>query len=173
MPVELPSLELTLPAGFTILTAEAAGVHARWLRERPHDYVPETRRMLELGSILPAAHVEAAQRVRALICAELVDVFRASELDALVSPTLPRVSIPIDEMVIPVDLPRYIPYTFPANLAGLPALTVPCGFTSTGLPVGLQLIGRAYTEAALFRLGHAYESATPWHGRRPALTVTG
>lgn len=171
VPVKLRSLSLTLPAGFTILLAEAAASHRRWLQERPDDYVPETRRLLELGSLLPAAHVEAAQRARALICAEVGEAFRAARLDALVTPTLPRTSIPLDEMVIPVDLPCFIPYTFPGNLTGQPALSVPCGFTPAGLPVGLQLIGRPLAEATLFRLGHAYERSTPWHRRRPQLPV--
>ena len=169
VPVELPSLGLTLPTGFTILMAEAAAQHFRWLRERPHDYVPATRRLLELGSILPAAHVEAAQRARTLICCELAGAFREARLDAFVTPTLPRTSIPIDEMVTSVDVPSYIPYTFPANLAGLPALTIPCGFTRAGLPVGLQLIGRRFADATLLCFGHAYERATPWHDRRPVL----
>jgi Asp-tRNA(Asn)/Glu-tRNA(Gln) amidotransferase A subunit family amidase len=171
--VELPALDLTLPAGFTILMAEAAAIHRRWLRERPHEYVPETRRLLELGSLLPAAHVEAAQRARSLICAELAQAFREGRLDALVTSTLPRTSIPIDEMVIAEDLPRYIQYTFPANLSGLPALTVPCGFTATGLPAGLQLIGRPFAEAALLGLGRTYEQATRWYERRPTLVGAG
>jgi aspartyl-tRNA(Asn)/glutamyl-tRNA(Gln) amidotransferase subunit A len=135
--------------------------------------VPETRRLLELGSLLPAAHVEAAQRARSLICAELAQAFREGRLDALVTSTLPRTSIPIDEMVIAEDLPRYIQYTFPANLSGLPALTVPCGFTATGLPAGLQLIGRPFAEAALLGLGRTYEQATRWYERRPTLVGAG
>ena len=117
--------------------------------------------------------MEAARRARGVMRSEVREAFRSASLDALATPTLPRLSIPIDEFVIPVDLPRYIPYTFPANLAGLPALTVPCGFTRAGLPIGLQLIGRPFAEATLFRLGHAYERATPWHERRPALVVAG
>jgi aspartyl-tRNA(Asn)/glutamyl-tRNA(Gln) amidotransferase subunit A len=60
-------------------------------------------------------------------------------------------------------------FTLPANLAGLPGLSVPCGFSAAGLPIGLQLIGRAFDEATLLRVGHAYEQATAWRGRRPAL----
>ena len=96
-----------------------------------------------------------------------------ARLDALVTPTLPRTSIPIDEMVIASDLPRYILYTLPANLCGHPALTVPCGFTAAGLPTGLQLIGRPFAEAVLLGLGRAYEQATRWHEQRPALAVAG
>jgi aspartyl-tRNA(Asn)/glutamyl-tRNA(Gln) amidotransferase subunit A len=171
VPVSIPSLELTLPAGLTILVAEAAAVHYRRLRETPDGYVPETRRMLELGSLLPAAYVDRAQRARALLCRDVADVFRVERTDALVAPTLPRTSMPVEEMVIETDLPRYIPYTLPANLTGLPSLSVPCGFTTAGLPVGVQLIGRSYAEATLLDLAGEYEQATPWHERRPELAV--
>jgi Asp-tRNA(Asn)/Glu-tRNA(Gln) amidotransferase A subunit family amidase len=171
VPVEIPSLGLTLPIGFTILPAEAAGYHRRWLAERPGDYVAETRRLLELGALLPALHVDAAQRARALVCTEIAAAFREARLDALVTPTLPRTSIPVDEMVIPVDLPRFIPYTLPANLTGLPALSLPCGLSRDGLPVGLQVIGRPFAEGTVLRIGRAYEGATPWHRRRPELAV--
>ncbi len=167
----IPSLELTLPAGLTILVAEAAAVHHRRLRETPDGYVPETRRMLELGALLPAAYVESAQRARTLLCREVGDVFRNDRIDALVTPTLPRTSLAVEDMVIETDLPRYIPYTLPANLTGLPALSVPCGFTSAGLPVGLQLVGRPYAEARLLGLAREYEQATPWHERRPELVA--
>lgn len=99
--------------------------------------------------------------------AEVAGTFRAARLDALVTPTLPRTSIPLDEMVIPLDLPRFIPYTLPFNLTGLPALSVPCGFSPAGLPLGLQLAGRPLAEGTLFRIGRAYEEATSWHRHRP------
>src|SRR5207244_2962210 len=139
--LDLPSFELTLPVGFTILLAEGGASHLGWLRERTHDYFPDTRRLLELGALLPAGLVEAARRARALMIREVRGAFRSALLDALVTPTLPRLSIPIDDFVIPVDLPRYIPFTLPFNLTGMPAITIPCGFSSTGLPVGLQLAG--------------------------------
>jgi len=169
--LELPSFELTLPVGFTILLAEGGASHLGWLREQPQDYGPDTRRLLELGALLPAGLVEAARRARSLMRSEVREAFRSAGLDALATPTLPRLSIPIDEMVIPVDLPRYIAYTMPFNLTGLPAITVPCGVSSAGLPVGLQLAGAPLAEATVLRIAHAYEQATSWHLRRP--TVAG
>lgn len=152
--VEISSLELSLPIGFTIFLGEAAAYHRRWLRERPQDYEPETRRALELGSLLPAVHVEQARRGRALIRAELAAAFRRERLDALVTPTLPRPSIGIDEMTA-ADLPRFLPYVFPPNLAGL------------------QLIGAPFAEGTVLRIGHAYQQATVWHRRRPQLAAPG
>jgi Asp-tRNA(Asn)/Glu-tRNA(Gln) amidotransferase A subunit family amidase len=169
VPVALPSLVLTLPAGFTILMAEVAAAHRRWIEEQPEQYVAETRRMLELGLLLPAAHVEAAQRARSLMRAETAAVFREARLDVLVTPTLPRTSMPLSAMVTPVDVPKLIPYTLPWNLTGQPALSVPCGFTPAGLPAGLQIVGRPFDEATVLQIGHAYERATGWHEARPEL----
>jgi Asp-tRNA(Asn)/Glu-tRNA(Gln) amidotransferase A subunit family amidase len=169
VPVELPSLRLTLPVGFTILLAEVAGPHRRWISERPSEYVTATRQLLELGLLVPASHVEAAERVRRTIVAEVEAAFRAERLDAFAAPTLPRTSMPLAEMVTARDVPKLIPYTFPWNLTGQPALSVPCGFTSAGLPAGLQLVGRPFDEPAILSLGHAYERETGWHERRPEL----
>jgi Asp-tRNA(Asn)/Glu-tRNA(Gln) amidotransferase A subunit family amidase len=169
VPVALPSLALALPAGFTILPAEVAAVHRRWIEERPGDYGAETRRLLELGLLLPASHLEAAQRARGLMRIEVAGAFRDARLDLLVTPTLPRTSMPLSEMVTSVDVPRLIPYTLPWNLTGQPALSVPCGFTPEGLPAGLQLVGRPFDESTVLRAGHAFERATGWHELRPEL----
>ena len=171
VPVELPSLRLTLPAGFTILTAEAGFGRGQIVAERPGDIVPETRRLIELGAIMPARWVDAAQKARALFRAEVRAAFVENRLDVLVTPTLPRLSMPIDRMVIPVDLPTYIPFTIPWNLTGQPALTVPCGLAPEGLPVGLQIVGRPFDEATVLRLGRAYQDATDWHTRHPPLAA--
>ena len=167
VPVKLPSLRLTLPAGLTILVAEAAAVHHRRLREKP----ARLRRRDPQAARARRAAPGCLRRVRAarasLLCREVEDAFRDERLDALVTPTLPRTSIPIEEMVIAADVPRYIAYTMPGNLTGRPALTVPCGFTVAGLPVGLQLVGRPFEEAALLTIGRGYEQATSWRDRRP------
>ena len=115
--------------------------------------------MLELGLLLPAAHVHVAEQARSLVRAEVAEVFRDARLDALVTPTLPRTSMPVATMVTSVDVPRLIPYTLPWNLTGQPALTVPCGFTPAGLPAGLQVVGRPFDEATVLRVGQALEDA--------------
>jgi aspartyl-tRNA(Asn)/glutamyl-tRNA(Gln) amidotransferase subunit A len=173
VPIELPAFRFTLPAGFVILMAEVAQPHRRWLVERPKDYVDGTRRLLELGSILPAAHVQAASRARMVMRAEVRAAFREARLDAMVTPTLPLTSMALGDMAIDRDLPRFIPFTLPWNLTGLPALSVPCGFTPAGLPAGLQVIGRPFDETTILRIGHAYEQATPWHRARPPINAGG
>lgn len=171
--VELPTFRLALPAGFTILMVEAAQPHRRWLAERPDEYTDGTRRLLELGLLLPAAHLQAAHRARAAMREDVRAAFRAARLDALLTPTLPITSMPLDAMVVERDLPRLIPYTLPWNLTGQPALSVPCGFTRAGLPAGLQVVGRPFDEAMIFRIGHAYQQATAWHRQQPSLVRAG
>lgn len=173
VPVELPSLPLALPAGFTILTAEAGYGRGAHVAAHPEGVVPETRHLIELGAIMPGRWVDAAQKARALFRAEVRAAWLEHRLDVLVTPTLPRVSMPVAEMVIPRDLPAYIPFTIPWNLTGQPALTVPCGFAVAAdggeRPVGLQIVGRPFDEATVLRLGRAYQDATGWHERRPPL----
>jgi Asp-tRNA(Asn)/Glu-tRNA(Gln) amidotransferase A subunit family amidase len=166
---ELPSLSLSLQAGFTILPSEVAAAHRKWLNERPDEYVDATRRLLQLGLLLPAAHIEAARRVRSRIHAEVAAAFADAQLDALVSPTLPRTTMPVDEMVPSFDVPKLIPYTLPWNLTGQPAVSLPCGFTTAGLPVGLQIVGRPFDEPTVLCIAHALERSTSWHEHRPRL----
>jgi len=101
------------------------------------------------------------------------------EVDVRVTPTTPIPSVPIGQEVVtyggteePVIM-AMIRCTAPFNLTRLPALSLPCGFTAGGLPIGLQLVGRPFDEATVLRAGHAYEQATEWHLKRPALTGTG
>ncbi len=164
--VELPSFEHALAALFTIFPAEVSPTHRRWLSERPGEYHERTRRLLLLGTLIPSEHVSQASRVRALLRDEAARVFANARLDALVTPTLPCVPPRFDEMV-PGDFGSLIPFTGPWNLTGQPALSVPCGLTPDGLPVGLQVVGRPFDEATVFRIGAAYEAEACVESRAP------
>ena len=168
--VELPSFEHALAALFTILPAEVAVPHRQWLLARPDLYHPRTRRMMELGLILPASHVQQAHNVRRAMVVDAERAFRDARLDVLVTPTLPVAPPRFDDM-IPGDFGSLIPFTGPFNLTGQPALSVPAGFTDLGLPAGLQIVGRPFAEATVLRVGHAYQQATAWHLQRPALVT--
>jgi aspartyl-tRNA(Asn)/glutamyl-tRNA(Gln) amidotransferase subunit A len=93
----------------------------------------------------------------------------------LLAPTAPSTAATIASMTAPIEsgegaARRFFTrrsYTTPASLAGVPALSVPCGFSTAGLPIGLQLIGRAFDEATVLRVAHAYEQSTDWRRRRP------
>lgn len=139
---------------------------------RGQGFGPEVRRRIMLGTYaLSAGYYDAyyrrAQQVRTLIKRDFDQVF--ANVDLLATPTSPTVAFPIGQKINdPLAMYLSDVCTLPINLAGVPALVVPCGF-SEGLPVGLQLIGRPFDEATLLRVGDAYQRITDWHTRRPAL----
>ncbi len=172
--VTMPELDLGFFVGITILLAESSMYHRRWLREKPAEYEAGTRILVELGELLPATHYLTAQRARALINNRMKELFRVHRLDAIIAPTIPVTTVPVAEMER-VDesgeSPRtkILHHSFPANVTGQPALSVPCGFDREGLPVGFQLLGRPFDESMLFRIAHAYEGVNEWYRRRPTM----
>ena len=150
----------------TILIAEGFAIHGEWLRTRPQDYGRVTRERLMMGAFVTGAEYIQAQRLRRIFTAE-VDAVLAG-CDAILcagNPTAaPRV-VDVDEG----PFRKSHPITGPFNATGHPGLALPCGFGASGLPLGLQLIGRNYGEAMLLRIAQAYEQATGWLARRPDL----
>ncbi|HZQ04185.1 MAG TPA: amidase [Gaiellaceae bacterium] len=170
--VQLPAFAAMPSALLTILLAEASAFHRRLFRERALDYDPATRLLLELGELVPATHYVTGLRARTLLRDRVKNLFRAHGLDALISPTIPLPTVPNEQRNQPRDggetaFTAYVHHTFPANLLGLPALSVPCGLTSDGLPIGFQLLGRPFAEATIFRLARAYERNHSWPALRP------
>lgn len=166
--VSLPELDWSPEVLMSILGPESSAVHRRFLRERGADYDPATRRALEMGEFIPATHYLLAQRARNLLRQRMANLFRAHNLDALISPTMPVTTVEQAKLYAPRDdYPFESPalsmvhQSFSANLTGQPALAAPCGLASNGLPVGYQLTGRPFGEATIFRLAHAYEQAQP------------
>jgi aspartyl-tRNA(Asn)/glutamyl-tRNA(Gln) amidotransferase subunit A len=159
-----------------VLSAEAAAIHRKWLRERPEDYQPQVKRRIELGLYLPATRYVEALAARGPIAAEFLDkVF--SRCDAMLTPTTPFPAPRLDETDIGAKegalelILRISQFTRPISYLGFPALSAPCGFSADGLPIGMQLVGRPFAEATLFQLAHAYEQATDWTKRKPAPTA--
>jgi aspartyl-tRNA(Asn)/glutamyl-tRNA(Gln) amidotransferase subunit A len=156
---EFPDVPEIMAAYTTLDSCEASAVHERFIAERAGDFQPDSRLLLEQGLFIPATYYIHALRFRAMIFPKIMSLFR--HFDVMVTPTEPMVAPQVGEQITVFD--RYVA---PFNLVGLPALSVPCGF-SRGLPIGVQMIGKAYDESTILKIGHAYEQATDWHMKFP------
>jgi aspartyl-tRNA(Asn)/glutamyl-tRNA(Gln) amidotransferase subunit A len=141
-------------------------------RTRAAGFGAEVKRRIMLGTYaLSAGYHDAyygqAQKVRTLVRREFEAAF--ARVDLLAAPTTPGVAFTHGDKADPLAMYMNDVYTIPASMTGLPAISVPCGFNGAGLPIGLQLIGRALDEPTLLRAAHAYEQATPWRQRCPDL----
>jgi aspartyl-tRNA(Asn)/glutamyl-tRNA(Gln) amidotransferase subunit A len=191
--VSLPSSPHAVAAYYLIATAEASSNLARYdgvkfgLRAggasdglldmyrhtRDAGFGAEVKRRILLGTYaLSAGYYEAyyrkAQQVRTLIRGDFASAF--TRCDVIASPTAPTTAFPIGERIAdPLAMYLSDVFTISANLAGLPGLSIPCGFDPHGLPIGLQLVAPPFAEEALLRAGDAFQRATTWHLRRPAL----
>ena len=189
--VSLPRNDYAVAAYYIIAAAEASSNLARYdgmrygprvraddltttyMKSRAQGFGQEVKRRIMLGTyVLSAGYYDAyylkAQKVRALLKQDMELALRGC--DAIVAPTCPTTAFKIDEMTHdPLQMYLSDILTISVNLAGLPALSLPCGFDHAGLPVGMQIIGRHFDETTLLRLGYAYEKATEWNMRRPAL----
>ena len=176
--VEMPGeLALVGPATIAMFLAEGGAVHRATLAAHPDAYREETVAFLSLSRHVTADMYLQAQRLRALLGAELARLFQS--VDVLVTPTLATTAPPADSREVEgigsyagegvsMDVRAALTlFTRPFNLTGFPAMSLPCGFHDE-LPIGLQLAGRPFDEATLLRAGAAYQSATDWHTRRPA-----
>jgi aspartyl-tRNA(Asn)/glutamyl-tRNA(Gln) amidotransferase subunit A len=190
--VDLPHARFAIPTYYLVATAEASSNLARYDgvryglrageatsvdqmydRTREAGFGAEVKRRIMLGTyVLSAGYYDAyylkAQQVRTLIRRDYEAAFET--VDAVAMPTTPTPAFGLGERTgDPIQMYLADVFTVSAPLAGLPAISVPCGYTDSGLPVGLQFTGRAWDEVTLLRLGDAYERATPWAGRHPTL----
>jgi aspartyl-tRNA(Asn)/glutamyl-tRNA(Gln) amidotransferase subunit A len=171
--VELPDQRQLSAASQLVLAVEAAAFHKRWMIERPQDYGPQVLMRLQNGLAVPAVSYLEAMRWRGpALAAHLAAV---KGVDAVIAPVAPLPAPTIAESDVgngpdaEAVIQRVTRFTRPVNYLGLPSLAVPAGFTRNGLPVGMQLIGRPFDEATLLRIGAAFQRATDFHDRVPAL----
>jgi aspartyl-tRNA(Asn)/glutamyl-tRNA(Gln) amidotransferase subunit A len=190
--IKLPHAELGLPVYYIIATAEASSNLARYdgvrythrsaqttdvldmyFKSRAEGFGPEVKRRIILGTyVLSSGYYDAyylrAQKVRTLIRRDFEDAFK--QVDAIITPTAPTAAFKRGEKTDD-PLAMYLSdiYTISVNLAGLPGLSLPCGFTKNHLPIGLQLIGRPFAEADLLAMGRLFETAHDYHSRRAPL----
>jgi aspartyl-tRNA(Asn)/glutamyl-tRNA(Gln) amidotransferase subunit A len=162
-----PMMDYNAP-GWLILTAEAYAVHEPWLKERFNDYGELLRDRLAFGALMRATDYVQALRRRRTLCLEMRDAMAG--LDVLITASAPGEAPKITEVPkwAMLEKPNF---TMPFNLTGLPALSLCTGYGEGGLPVSMQIVGKPFAEATVFRAGHAYETATPWRGKRPAMST--
>ena len=172
--VSLPLVEEAGAISKIISDIEGAAVHHDWLRTRAGEYDHNTKVRLTAAALTPANAYYKAQKLRALLRSQVLDELQ--RVDVLVLPTTPTQAPRILDgpgIKSPEEAREAVSgvrsFTGAFNLAGTPALALPCGFTSDGLPVSLQLAGRPFEEGTLLRVGHAYEQNTTWHLKRPPI----
>jgi len=197
IPVEisLPHTELAVSVYYILAPAEASSNLARYdgvryghrasgdldlktlySRSRSEGFGKEVQRRILVGTyVLSSGYYDAyylkAQKVRSLIVQDFQNAFK-DKCDVILAPTAPDVAFKLGERVSdPLKMYLNDIFTIPVNLAGLPGMSLPCGFTSNGLPIGLQLIGKPWDEATLFQVASAYESATEWHTKKPSMNA--
>jgi len=191
--ISLPHTEYAVAVYYILATAEASSNLARYdgmryghraaakdlietyMISRDEGFGAEVKRRIMLGTYaLSAGYYDAyylkAQRVRALIKHDFDVAFK--RCDVIVTPTAPTAAFKLGEKTQdPLEMYLSDIYTISINLAGLPALSLPCGFDSEGMPIGLQIIGKHFDEATILRVAHHYEQSTEWHKRKPKLKI--
>jgi aspartyl-tRNA(Asn)/glutamyl-tRNA(Gln) amidotransferase subunit A len=189
--VSLPNMGLSVPVYYVLAPAEAssnlarfdgvrygyrapeyADLEAMYKKTRAQGFGEEVKRRILIGTyVLSHGYYDAyyvrAQQVRRLIARDFAAAF--AKCDVIVGPTSPTTAFRIGERASdPVQMYLSDIYTIAVNLAGLPGLSIPCGFDGGGLPVGLQVIGNYFAEALMLNVAHQYQRATDWHERAPA-----
>ena len=162
--VTIPSLEYVRPANVVIMLTEAYAYHEPNLKSRPHEFGEMVRARFRIGGMLSASDYVQAQRTRKLVKREVAQTLE--QVDLLVSPTMTQPAAAF-EGYDSTSTVRGPSFTAPYNLTGLPAISVPCGFTEAGLPVGMQLAGKPFDEPGVIRAAYTYEQHARWFDRRP------
>lgn len=171
--VVLPDMARLTEVSRNVLLVEGHAGHARHLAEQPDELGADVKLIIERGAAITAREYVHAQLERNRFRIALEEVF--DQLDVLLTPATPLTAFPMGTKNVKLGQTEEdartaaTRFTRCFNATGHPALTVCCGFDSAGLPIGLQIVGRLWNEAAVLHAGYAYEQATDWHTRRPAL----
>ncbi|MFJ7906483.1 amidase [Kitasatospora sp. NPDC096204] len=172
--VEIPMARYLVPALWGLTAPEAAAYHARTLRTVPELYQADVRVLLEAGELIGAGDYLRAQRARTMIREAWARVL--AQVEVIAAPTVPTTAVRAGQESVSwpdgttESVPEaYVRLSAPANVTGVPALSVPAGHDGAGLPIGLQLLGRPFGERTLLRVGHAYERTRPARALAPVV----
>ena len=164
--VTIPSLEYVRAANSIIMLSEAYAFHEKNLKSRPEEYGEMVRARFRIGGLLSASDYVQAQRVRKVAIREFAQVLQG--VDVLVTPTMTQPAAAF-EGFDGTSTVRGPSFTAPFNLTGLPAISVPCGFTEAGLPVGMQIAGKPFDEPGIMRAAYTYQQQAGWFRQRPPI----
>jgi Asp-tRNA(Asn)/Glu-tRNA(Gln) amidotransferase A subunit family amidase len=171
--VSWPMYQLSRAISSTILMAEATAYHRELILKQGSQLNFQVRLRLEAGFFISGVDYIQAQRARRIFYRQSRDLLK--KVDLLVGPTVPITACKIGTTNLEIGntsmavIPALTQYTRPFDLNGFPAITLPCGFSREGLPIGLQLAGRPFDEETVLRAAHAFEQATEWHKQRPRI----
>jgi aspartyl-tRNA(Asn)/glutamyl-tRNA(Gln) amidotransferase subunit A len=172
--VSIPLMAESAAISTTLIYVDATAVHRQGLADHPEKYDHNNRVRLLTGALIPAQAHQKASRLRHIIRQHILDALERVDILILPTSSVQATPFPTEAGMAKNGKEEFLnmlggrrTYTTPSNLAGVPGLSINCGFTSDGLPVGLQMVGRPYDESTLFRAAYAYEQATDWHTRRP------
>ena len=165
--VEFPDARLAAQTNLLMVRSDAAAFHQQRLQRQPADFGPDVLQRMQQGAAFTSTEYILARRTQSLLRRQFDEFF--DQYDLLLTPTTPTTAPLIEGPDAIEQAGTLTRFTSPFNLTGLPALSVPCGFTAQGLPVGLQIVGRSWAEAKLLSASYAYEQATTWHLRKPPI----
>ena len=172
--ISIPLIAVSAAISTTLIYTDATAVHRKGLENHPEKYDHNNRVRLLTGALIPAQAHHKASRLRQILRDQILEALERVDILILPTSSVQATPIPSEAGMAKNGKQEFLnmlggrrTYTTPSNLAGIPGLSINCGFTSDGLPVGLQMVGRPYDEATLFRAAYAYEQATDWHTRRP------
>lgn len=168
--VDVSGINDATPLWYSMCASEAAAAHAETFPSRADDYGPTFRTFLENGVKVTGAHYVKAHIARQSVRRLIDDVLQ--QVDILLCPAMSTPPMEVKDFspqaVLPAKaVPALLAFTGPMDFSGSPTITLPCGFTDDGLPLGLQLVGRHGEEGTIMQAAHAYEQATEWHTRKP------
>ena len=165
--VPFPGAREAAQANALMVTSEAATFHQERLTSQPEDFGEDVLQRLQMGAAYSMSEYILARYTQRTMCRQFGRFFE--DYDILLTPTTPITAPPIQGPDAVEQARLLTRFTAPFNLTGLPAISLPCGFSNQGLPIGLQIVSPAWSEARLLRAAYAYEQATDWHLRKPLL----